>query len=69
MRTFDTFSQPLAELIEARIWAGLHYRSADVAGPGARPERRQVRDRELLPAGGPLTIPRWPGRNEKARTA
>ncbi len=24
--------QPLTELIEARIWAGLHYRSADVAG-------------------------------------
>jgi len=32
VRTFDTFSQPLAELIEARIWAGLHYRSADVQG-------------------------------------
>jgi hypothetical protein len=32
VRTFDTFSQPLAELIEARIWAGLHYRSADVNG-------------------------------------
>ena len=32
VRTFDTFSEPLAELIEARIWAGLHYRSADVAG-------------------------------------
>ena len=31
-RSFDTFSQPLAELIEARIWAGLHYRTADVAG-------------------------------------
>jgi hypothetical protein len=31
-RSFDTFSQPLAELIEARIWAGLHYRSSDVAG-------------------------------------
>jgi hypothetical protein len=31
-RTFDTFTQPLTELIEARIWAGLHYRSADVAG-------------------------------------
>jgi hypothetical protein len=29
VRTFDTFSQPLAELIEARIWAGLHYRSAE----------------------------------------
>ncbi len=25
-RSFDTFSQPMAELIEARIWAGLHYR-------------------------------------------
>ena len=32
VRTFDTFSQPLAELIDARIWAGLHFRSADVAG-------------------------------------
>ncbi|GAA4413178.1 vanadium-dependent haloperoxidase [Fodinibacter luteus] len=32
VRTFDTFSQPLSELIEARIWAGLHYRSGDVAG-------------------------------------
>ena len=32
MRSFDTFTQPLTELIEARIWAGLHYRSADVDG-------------------------------------
>jgi hypothetical protein len=32
VRSFDTFSQPLAELIEARIWAGLHYRSGDVQG-------------------------------------
>lgn len=32
VRTFDTFSQPLAELIEARIWAGLHYRHGDVQG-------------------------------------
>jgi hypothetical protein len=32
VRTFETFTQPLAELIEARIWAGLHYRSADVQG-------------------------------------
>ncbi len=29
---FDTFTQPLSELIEARNWAGLHYCSADVAG-------------------------------------
>ena len=32
VRTFETFSQPYAELIEARIWAGLHYRSGDVQG-------------------------------------
>ena len=32
VREFQTFSEPLAELIVARIWAGLHYRSADVEG-------------------------------------
>jgi hypothetical protein len=32
VRTFETFRQPLTELIEARIWAGLHYSSADVQG-------------------------------------
>ena len=31
-RSFTSFSQVLAELIEARIWAGLHYRFADVQG-------------------------------------
>ena len=29
-RHFDRFSEPLEEIIEARIWAGLHYRTADV---------------------------------------
>ena len=63
MRTFDTFSQPLAELIEARIWAGLHYRSADVAGQLLG---RNVASYggELLPAGGPLTIRGHPGETE-----
>jgi len=32
VRSFDTFSQPLAELIDARIWAGLHFRTSDVQG-------------------------------------
>ena len=32
VRMFDTFTEPLTELIDARIWAGLHYRSGDVAG-------------------------------------
>jgi hypothetical protein len=29
-RHFDRFSQPLEEIVEARIWAGLHFRTADV---------------------------------------
>ncbi|MGH3080904.1 MAG: vanadium-dependent haloperoxidase [Gaiellaceae bacterium] len=29
-RHFDRFSDPLEEIIEARIWAGLHFRTADV---------------------------------------
>jgi hypothetical protein len=28
-RHFDRFSQPLEEIMDARIWAGLHYRTAD----------------------------------------
>jgi hypothetical protein len=31
-RSFTGFSQVLAEIIEARIWAGLHYRTADLQG-------------------------------------
>jgi hypothetical protein len=31
-RTFATFSQALDEIVEARIWAGLHFRTADVQG-------------------------------------
>ena len=30
VRTFGSFSQALDEVVEARIWAGLHYRTADV---------------------------------------
>ena len=29
-RHFERFSQPLDEIMDARIWAGLHYRNADV---------------------------------------
>jgi len=31
-RHFDSFSQATAELVEARIWAGVHFRSASVDG-------------------------------------
>ena len=29
-RTFSSFDQALDEVVEARIWAGLHFRNADV---------------------------------------
>ena len=29
-RYFDRFSEPLKEIIDARTWAGLHFRTADV---------------------------------------
>ena len=29
-RPFTSFSQAVDEIVEARIWAGLHYRTADV---------------------------------------
>ena len=29
-RTFTSFSQAVGEIVEARIWAGLHFRTADV---------------------------------------
>ncbi len=31
-RTFTSFTQALTELVEARIWAGLHFRAANVQG-------------------------------------
>jgi len=31
-RTFTKVQQPLKEIVEARIWAGLHFRTADVQG-------------------------------------
>ena len=31
-RFFNSFDEPLNEITEARIWAGLHFREADVQG-------------------------------------
>ena len=31
-RSFPSFSAALAEVVEARVWGGVHYRSADVQG-------------------------------------
>ena len=30
IRPFNSFSQAVDEIVEARIWAGLHFRTADV---------------------------------------
>jgi hypothetical protein len=32
LRHFDRFSEALKEIIDARIWAGLHFRTADIQG-------------------------------------
>jgi hypothetical protein len=31
-RSFDRFSDMLDEVIDARVWAGIHFRTADVQG-------------------------------------
>jgi hypothetical protein len=31
-RAFSSFSQAVDEIVEARIWAGLHFRTSDVLG-------------------------------------
>ena len=49
-RSFDSFSQALAELIEARIWAGLHFQDGRRPGSGPRAERRRLHGGALLPA-------------------
>jgi hypothetical protein len=52
-RHFDHLSDALAELLEARIWAGVHYRSAVVDGEGLG--AKVARD-VLGHAFGPATI-------------
>ena len=31
-RSFDRFSEALKEIIDARVWGGIHFRTADVQG-------------------------------------
>ena len=31
-RSFDRFSDALKEIIDARVWSGIHFRTADVQG-------------------------------------
>jgi hypothetical protein len=52
VRHFDSFSQALDELVEARIWAGLHFRTADLQGKALGTSvARYVVCHELQPVG------------------
>ncbi len=52
-RFFDRFSQPLDEIIEARIWAGLHFRTADEQGAEiGRNVAEFMADHYFQPVGG-----------------
>jgi hypothetical protein len=33
-RSFDRFSDALKEVIDVRVWSGIHFRTADVQGAG-----------------------------------
>jgi PAP2 superfamily len=48
-RYFDRFSDALQEIIDARIWAGLHFRTADEQGQ-ILGMKSPLRDQALLPA-------------------
>jgi hypothetical protein len=49
-RHFTNLSQQTAEVIEARIWAGFHFRSANVAGADlGRKVGRYVAAKYFLP--------------------
>jgi hypothetical protein len=52
VRHFDSFSQVIAEVVEARIWAGLHYRTADLqAKKLGKSVAAYVLSHELRPVG------------------
>lgn len=37
-RSFSSFSQALTEVVNARIWGGVHFRTADVQGANSAPK-------------------------------
>ena len=55
-RHFDRFSAALDEVVEARIWGGIHFRNADVQGAGIGKKVAQYMRAPLLPA---RAVGRW----------
>ena len=58
-RTFTSFSQAVDEIVEARIWAGLHFRTADVQAVAGSERTSRTSGRELLPARGQSLTRNW----------
>ena len=57
-RHYATASDLRREIVNARVWAGLHYRNSGQRGRVARQGRRPLRPRPLLPAHPPPRAPR-----------
>jgi hypothetical protein len=55
VRHFDAPNDLRHEIIDARLWAGLHYHFSGVAGVVLRSQRREIRPQARLPAR-PLTL-------------
>ncbi len=47
-RTFDRFSLALKEIINARVWSGIHFRTADVQGAGLGKKVDSYMDRHFF---------------------
>ena len=52
-RPFTRLSDALQENINARVWAGIHFRTADLQGVKLGTHRRPLRPPPLLPASSP----------------
>jgi hypothetical protein len=48
-RFFSRFSDVTNEIVEARIWAGIHFRNADVQAANLGRNRRTVHPRDPVP--------------------
>jgi hypothetical protein len=52
MRSFDRFSDALKEIIDARVWGGIHFRTADVQGAAlGKKVARYLREHYFQPEG------------------
>ena len=60
-RSFDRFSDALMEIIDARVWGGIHFRTADVQGAVlGKKVARYLRDHYFQPVDPPAAAPTGP---------